>query len=52
MAYIKYKVSEDLHKLIKDLCKKLGIKESELSRQALFEYLKSLKAFDKILNKK
>ena len=47
MAYIRYKVSEELHKQIKDICKKIGIKESEISRQALIEYMKSLGVFKK-----
>ena len=47
MAYIKYKVTDELHKIIKDICKRIGLKESELSRTAIIEYLKSLKAFDK-----
>ena len=42
MAYIRYKVSEEMHKTIRNVCRKLGIKESELSRTALMEYLKSL----------
>ena len=50
MAYIKYKVQAELHKTVKEVCKKLGLKESELSRFALIEYLKSLNAFNK--NKK
>ena len=47
MAYIKYKVSDELHKTIKELCKKIGLKESELSRQALIEYLKEMNVFSK-----
>ncbi len=47
MAYIKYKVSDELHKTIKELCKKIGLKESELSRQALIEYLKGMNVFNK-----
>lgn len=47
MAYIKYKVTDELHKTIKEICKKIGIKESELSRQAIIEYLKSLGIFKK-----
>lgn len=47
MAYIKYKVSDELHKTIKELCKKIGLKESELSRQALIEYLKEMNVFNK-----
>ena len=50
MAYIKYKVQPELHKKVKEICKKLGLKESELSRMSLIEYLKSLNAFEK--NKK
>ncbi len=42
MAYVRYKLSDDLHKILKEVCKKLGLKESELSRQALIEYLRSL----------
>ncbi len=47
MAYIKYKVTDELHKTIRDICKKIGIKESELSRQAVIEYLKGLGIFKK-----
>ncbi len=47
MAYIRYKVSEELHKQVKDICKKIGIKESELSRQAVIEYLRNLGVFKK-----
>lgn len=46
MAYIRYKVSDELHKQIKQLCKKMGLKESELSRQALIQYLKELGMFN------
>lgn len=47
MAYIRYKVTDELHKIIKDICKRIGLKESELSRIAIIDYLKSLKAFEK-----
>ena len=47
MAYIKYKVTDELHKTIKEMCKKMGLKESELSRTAIIEYLKSLGTFNK-----
>ena len=47
MAYIKYKVSDELHKTIKEVCKKIGFKESELSRTALIEYFKSMGVFKK-----
>ncbi len=53
MAYVRYKLSDDLHKILKDVCKKLGLKESELSRQALLEYLKSLSILsEKVKEKK
>ena len=53
MAYVRYKLSENLHKILKETCKKLGMKESELSRQAIIEYLKSLSALsEKIKEKK
>jgi hypothetical protein len=52
MAYIRYKVSEELHKIIKEVCKKLGMKESELSRQAVMEYLKSLSVFNERIKRK
>lgn len=53
MAYVRYKLSEDLHKILKEVCKKLGMKESELSRQALIEYLRSLSVLsEKVREKK
>lgn len=52
MAYVRYKLSEDLHKILKDVCKKLGMKESELSRQALIEYLRSLSVLSEKLREK
>ncbi len=47
MAYIKYKVTDELHSNIRALCKKMGIKESELSRVALIEYMKELGSFNR-----
>jgi len=47
MAYIRYKVTDELHKTVKEICKKIGIKESEFSRQAIIEYLRSLGVFKK-----
>ena len=53
MAYVRYKLSEGLHVILKEVCKKLGMKESELSRQALIEYLRSISAIsEKIKEKK
>lgn len=47
MGYIKYKVTDELHKIVKDVCKRMGLKESELSRTALLDYLRSLEVFKK-----
>jgi len=53
MGYVRYKLSDNLHKLVKEVCKKLGVKESEMSRQALMEYLKSLSVLtDRIKERK
>lgn len=42
MGYIRYKLPEGTHEILKRVCEKLDMKESELSRIALMEYLKSL----------
>ena len=42
MAYIRYKLSNEMHSEVKKMAKKLGMKESEISRLALIEYMKSL----------
>lgn len=42
MAYVRYKLPDETHKILKRVCRKLGMKESEISRIALMEYLKSL----------
>jgi len=42
MAYVRYKLSEETHRILKSVSKRLGMKESELSRIALMEYFKSL----------
>ncbi len=42
MAYVRYKLSNETHKILKKVCGRLGVKESEISRIALMEYLKSL----------
>ncbi len=52
MAYVRYKLSENLHKILKEVCGKLGMKESELSRQALMEYLKSLSIISEKIKEK
>ena len=42
MAYVRFKLSDDTHKIVKKVCDRLGMKESEIARIALIEYLKSL----------
>ncbi len=42
MAYVRYKLSHEMHAELKKMAKKLGMKESEISRLALIEYMKSL----------
>ena len=42
MGYIRYKLPERTHLILKGVCEKLDMKESEVSRIALMEYLKSL----------
>ena len=41
MAYVRYKLSSEMHAELKRMAKKLGMKESEISRLALVEYMKS-----------
>ncbi len=42
MGYIRYKLPDETHGILKMVSKRLGMKESEISRIALMEYLKSL----------
>ncbi len=42
MGYIRYKLSNESHDMLKRVSKQLGMKESEISRLALMEYMKSL----------
>jgi len=42
MAYVRFKLSDDTHRILKKVCNRLGMKESEISRIALIEYMKSL----------
>ena len=42
MAYVRFKLSDDTHRILKTVCTRLGMKESEIARIALIEYLKSL----------
>ena len=42
MAYVRYKLSEESHDILRKVCDRLGMKESELSRLAVMEYMRSL----------
>lgn len=42
MGYIRYKLPDKTHAILKSVCEKLDMKESEVSRIALMEYLRSL----------
>ncbi len=52
MAYIRYKLSNEMHTELKKMSKKLGMKESEISRLALIEYMKSLGILHEKVGKK
>ncbi|MBI4018585.1 MAG: hypothetical protein HY368_03170 [Candidatus Aenigmarchaeota archaeon] len=52
MAYVRYKLPEETHKLLKKVSSRLGMKESEISRIALMEYLKSLGVLNERVKKK
>lgn len=51
MGYIRYKLPDKTHEILKKVCKKLGTKESEISRLALMEYLKSLSVISEKVKK-
>lgn len=42
MGYVRFKLSEETHGILKRMSRNLGMKESEISRIALIEYMKSL----------
>ncbi|MBI2173020.1 MAG: hypothetical protein HYT73_02290 [Candidatus Aenigmarchaeota archaeon] len=50
MGYIRYKVPDETHQILKGVCERLGLKESEMSRIALYEYLKSVKAIEGVVH--
>lgn len=52
MAYVRFKLSDDVHGMLKRVCKQLGMKESEMSRIALMEYMKSLGVFSEEIRTK
>jgi len=42
MGYVRYKLPDRTHEILKKVSKNIGMKESEISRLALMEYLKSI----------
>lgn len=42
MGDIRYRIPDETEEILEKVCKKLGMKKSEISRMALMEYLKSL----------
>jgi hypothetical protein len=42
MGYVRYKLPDKTHFILKRVCDRLDMKESEVSRIALMEYLRSL----------
>ncbi|GEM_PF-1840805 len=42
MAYVRYKLPEESHEILRKVSSRLGMKESEISRIALMEYMRSI----------
>jgi hypothetical protein len=42
MGYVRYKLPDRTHEILRKVSKRIGMKESEISRLALMEYLKSI----------
>ncbi len=51
MGYVRYKLSDETHQILRNVSGRLGMKESEISRIALMEYLKSLQVLSERLKK-
>lgn len=51
MAYVRYKLPDETHRILKNISGNLGLKESEISRIALMEYLKSIGAITENVRK-
>ncbi|MEK6887405.1 MAG: hypothetical protein AABX14_00500 [Candidatus Aenigmatarchaeota archaeon] len=51
MGYIRYKLPDATHEILKRVCEKLDMKESEISRIALMEYMKSLGVLNERMKK-
>ncbi|MFH0949087.1 MAG: hypothetical protein V1802_01220 [Candidatus Aenigmatarchaeota archaeon] len=51
MGYVRYKLPKETHDILKKVCSRLGMKESEISRIALMEYLRSLSVLSERVKK-
>jgi hypothetical protein len=51
MGYVRYKLSDETHDILKKVSNRLGMKESEISRIALMDYLKSLQVLSERVKK-
>jgi antitoxin component of RelBE/YafQ-DinJ toxin-antitoxin module len=51
MGYVRYKLPDETHEILKRVCKRLGMKESEMSRMALMDYLRSLSVLSEKVKK-
>ena len=52
MGYVRYKLSDETHNILRRVSKQLGMKESEISRIALMEYLRSLQVLSDRVSKR
>ena len=52
MGYVRYKLSDESHQMLKRVSRRLGMKESEISRVALMDYMKSLGILSESVRKK
>lgn len=51
MGYVRYKMPDGTHKIMKNVCKRLGMKESEFSRIAVIEYMRSMSVLSEKVKK-
>jgi hypothetical protein len=52
MGYVRYKLSGESHDMLRKVSRRLGMKESELSRLALMDYMKSIGVLEERVNKR
>jgi len=51
MGYVRYKLPNETHDILRKVSRRLGMKESEISRLALMEYLRSLSVLSERVKK-